>query len=126
VPEGVAGPVEAGGLAVPVAHHAVERPTAGVVRYAEGAGAPGDLGPHDRGGGGLLVEAGAEEHVVRVEELPEPGQLEVKAGQGRALVAADQARGEEGLAPAESGEVAERPVEGEDDRKEDGAGLQEV
>ena len=84
VAQGVGGAVEAGRLAVPVA----DDPVAG-----ERAGGRGELGALHRGEGELLVEPGREDDVVLGEQVAVAGELEVVAGERRALVARDVAPG---------------------------------
>ena len=123
VPQGVGGPVQTGRLAVPVAHHALQRGAAGVGGRAQGAGAARQLGAHHGRRAGLLVEGRTVHDVERVEELRTPGQLEVVAGERGSLIAAHQARGEQVLASVQPGTVADRPDERLDTRQEDGAAV---
>ncbi|MCO1656312.1 hypothetical protein [Pseudonocardia humida] len=81
VPDGVGGPVQAGGLAVPEPGHPV----------VAAAGERGEhLGPGHGGGGQLLVDARAEHHAGLVQVPARPAHLQVDAAQRRALVARDE------------------------------------
>lgn len=126
VPQRVGGTVQAGRLAVPVPHDPLEGGTAGVGGGAQGARAPGELGPHHRRGARLLVEGGAVHDVERPEELATPGQFEVVPRERRSLVTADQARGEQILPAVEPCPVADRPDQCLDPGEEDRAALARV
>ena len=81
VPQRVGGPVQAGRLAVPDADHPV----------AGGAGErAGELAALDRGGGRLLVQARDERDIASVEQLLQPAQLLVVAGQRGPFVPGDE------------------------------------
>ena len=81
VPQRVGGPVQAGRLAVPDAEHPV----------AGGAGErAGELAALDRGGGRFLVQSRDERDIVRVEQLLQPAELLVVAGQRGPLVPGDE------------------------------------
>jgi len=81
VPQRVGGPVEAGGLAVPDADHPV----------AGGTGKrAGELAALDRGGGRLFVQARDERDVASVEQLLQPAEFLVVAGQRGPFIPGDE------------------------------------
>ena len=99
VPNRVAGPVEAGALAVPEPDHAVVARVRVALEH---------LCAHERGGGHLLVLGRAVHDAPPFVQGPGLGQRQVVAAEGRAGVA-----GDEGPGPEAGGPVAPGLVEGE-------------
>ena len=89
VPDGVAGAVDAGALAVPDAEDAV---VPAVVERG------GQLAPHHRGGGELLVDAALVDHRQIGHRAQRPFDLFVEHADRRALVAAQEGGGVEPVA----------------------------
>ena len=83
VAEGVAGAVDARALAVPHAEHAIELALAAQLR---------GLGAGERGRGEVLVGAGVEQDVVRLEPRAGPHELLVEGAERRAAIARHIAR----------------------------------
>src|SRR5258707_11374700 len=86
VPEHVAGPVDAGSLAVPEPEHAIELALAAQL---------GLLRAPDRGGGDVLVDPGLETDVVFVERALGANELQVEGAERRSTIARHVARGVE-------------------------------
>ena len=81
--QGVGGAVQPGRLAVPDAYNTIVGEFAEIRRK---------LGTLDRGGGQLLVKAGHESHVMRVEQFLLANELQVQRSQRGAGIAGNESR----------------------------------
>ena len=111
----VAGPVEAGRLAVPHAEHAVVLALGTFV---------GELAAHHRRGGELLVDAGAHDDREVGHGARRPADLLTQRADGRALVAGHEGGGVQAVAAVDAQLVDGQPGDGLDAGQEDPAVLQ--